>query len=239
MMNIFKINIHPFTYLIALIAFFMGEFRNYITFSIIILIHEAGHILMACFFKWKIEKIKILPFGCLIIFNEKLNKPMYQEFLISIMGIFFQIIFFFPFNKYYNYLIIFFNILPIYPLDGSKILNIFLNKMTNFKNSYFYTIYISYLIIINLLFIIILYKDLLLLIIFLPLLFNLNKIYIDRYKVVSKFYLERYLYKFNFKKIKTIKKLYCMKRDYYHFFLINGNLILEKDYLDNYYKKSL
>lgn len=203
---------------------------------IIILMHEAGHIMTSCFFKWKIKKIMILPFGGLTIFNEKINKPLYQEFIISIMGIIFQIIFLFPFNKYYNYLIIIFNLLPIYPLDGSKILNILLNKITNFKNSYLYTLYISYITLLIIVFMIIIHKDLILFIIFLPLLFNLNKTYKKRKAYINKFYLERYLYDFNFKKKKIINNVFDMKRDYKHYFILKNKKVVEKEFLTNYYK---
>ena len=235
MKNIYKI--HPLSYVIALIAFFTGQFRNYILFMIIIFIHEAGHIITSCFFKWKIKKIIILPFGCLSIFNEKINKPLYQEFIISIMGIVFQMICLFPFNRYYNYLIIIFNLLPIYPLDGSKILNIFLNYISNFKTSYLYTIYISFIVLIVIFFLVIIYKDLIMFIIFLPLLFNLVKTYKGRKEYINKFYLERYLYNFNFNKNKIIKNIYDMKKDYNHYFLIKNKLIPEKKYLLRYYNK--
>ena len=102
--------------------------------------HEFGHILMGVLFKWKIEKVIILPFGALTVFNEDLNRKLSEEALIAIMGPIFQVIFtYLLYNLgvqdavYYSSSILCFNLLPIFPLDGSKLLNVFLNKITSFK----------------------------------------------------------------------------------------------------------
>ena len=60
---------------------------------------------MSIYFKWKIEKVIILPFGALTIFNVDLNSKIYEEFLICIMGPLFQLIFtfLFYFLIYYQY----------------------------------------------------------------------------------------------------------------------------------------
>ena len=89
-MNKFKI--HPFTYIFIFIIIINGEFNKFASIMNIILFHELGHILSGLFFKWKIDKIIILPFGCLTIFDEKINKPIFEEFIISISGFIFQII---------------------------------------------------------------------------------------------------------------------------------------------------
>ena len=74
MKTIFKI--HPFFYIFALICILTGYFKNFIIIMFIILFHEMGHILAGLYFKWKIEKIIILPFGGLTLFNEKINRPI-------------------------------------------------------------------------------------------------------------------------------------------------------------------
>ena len=71
-----------------------------------------------------------MPFGCITIFNELINKPMMEEFIILIMGPLFQLINFLifkditPYFNYYNYGLFIFNMLPIYPLDGYKLFSI-------------------------------------------------------------------------------------------------------------------
>ncbi len=234
---IFKIRIHPITYLFTLILFLMGYFNNYIIFMTIIIIHELGHILASISLKWKIKEIIILPLGCLIKFNDLINKPLKEEFIISIMGIIFQLLFTYKINPLYNNIIILFNLLPIYPLDGSKILNILLNKISNFKTSYIMTFHLSYIIIILLLIFLIIKKDLISIIILIPLIKNIYQYYQNRYNYINKFYLERYLYKLKFKKIKIIKNINKMKKDYSHLFNINNKYIKEEDFLRNMFDK--
>ncbi len=232
-----KIKVHPMFYIFSLIIFVMGYFKCYMTFMLIILIHESGHILFSIFFKWRIDKIIILPFGCLIKFLECINKPIIEEFIISIMGIVFQLLFCLRVNIGYNLVIILFNLLPIYPLDGFKILNLFLNKISYFRKSYFVSFYISFISIILFIIYIIIIRDVISFMVVFPLLMGLIREYRGRYIFFNKFYLERYLYQFNFKKIKIIKNIRYMKRDYIHIIKDNDKYIKEIDFLKKLFDK--
>lgn len=201
---------------------------------VIIIIHELGHLSAAMYYGWNIEKVIIMPFGGLTLFNEDINKPLKEEFLILIMGPLIQIIFtiFFKENIQmleYSKSILLFNLLPIYPLDGSKILNILLNKLYSFKKSHIITIYISFIIIIftslknkfNLIYMIIM--------------FFLTIKVIEEFKnhnnIFNKFLLERYINNYNFKKYKIIRKPSQMKRDYRHYIKNGKTHITEREYL--------
>ena len=205
--------------------------------GIVVFIHELGHIITGIIFKWKIDKIIILPFGCLTKFNVIINKPIKEEFIISIMGIIFQILFTYRINNYYNIIIIIFNLIPIYPLDGSKILNLFLNKISNFKLSYLITIYISYIVIFVLVIYIIIRRDIISFIILIPLIVGINREFRNKANIINKFYLERYLYKFNFKKRKIINNISKMKRDYIHIIKNNDKYVMEEKILKNLFDK--
>ena len=231
--NIFKI--HPFYFFTAFICAITGNFKGFLIFSKITIIHEIGHILAAIFLKWNIKKIIILPFGALTIFNEKINKPLKEELLILIFGPIFQLIF----NSFtsseitlnYSVSLLLFNLLPIWPLDGSKFLNIILNKLISFKKSHLITLYISFVFII---FTVIKTNFNLILILILMLILTKE---IEEYKnhknTFNKFLLERYLYNFKFKKIKIIKSLNTnkMKRDYKHIFYDGENYLTERKIL--------
>ena len=211
----------------ALIFALTGHFKEFLIFSVIIFVHEMGHVLTAIFFKWKIEKVLFLPFGALTIFDEYVNRPLKEEWFILFMGPFFQLIFTFIFKDYENvwgfsFAILFFNLLPIFPLDGSKFLNIFLCKFLSFKKSFLWTIYISFLTIFGVL---IHFNFNLILILILS--FLLKRVIYEFYNapnLFNKFLLERYMYKFNFFKRCFIKgdNLSKMKRDYKHIFIDNG-----------------
>ena len=235
--NIFKI--HPLTYIVCLLFVFLGYFNLYLSFFIVLIIHELGHIFFSLVFKWKIKQIIFMPLGLLLKFEDNLNKPLIEEFIISIMGIIFQLIFilFIHNNNLItaSNIILLFNIIPIYPLDGSKVLNIVLNKITNFKNSYFLTLIVSLFTIIIILSISLINLSLLPVISMLPLLKNIIELFCERNNVFIKFLLERYLYSFNFKRNIIIYNINDMKRDCYHYFYINNNKFSEKEMLKRYF----
>ncbi|MDD2181026.1 MAG: site-2 protease family protein [Bacilli bacterium] len=234
-----KIYIHYLYYIVALLSILTGHFRDFVVFSILIIIHELGHVLMALYYGWNINKIVLLPFGGLTIFQEHLNKPILEEFIILIMGPIFQFIFYFLaflikpsyMLTNYHYAIILFNLLPIIPLDGSKLINIICNLTLPFKRSHLITIYISIIVIIG----IILYNisDLLLILILLFLTLKIIKEYRNHKYIFNKFLFERTIYKFNFNKIKIIKgtKLSKMYRDHKHIFKINKIFYKEDEIL--------
>jgi len=226
--NIFKI--HPFYYVCAFIACITGNFRSFLIFNLIIFVHECGHLLAALYFGWKVDEVLLLPFGGVTIFNEDINRPLFEEFIILIMGPIFQIVFsLFLKDVSYSLSILMFNLLPIYPLDGSKLLNIILNKFTSFKRSHLITIYVSFL---TIFFVIIKLKfDLIFIFIFSFLLYRVfNEIYEHEY-IFNRFLLERYMNKYNFKREKTINSLNKMKRDYRHVIKYKNKYITEKEYL--------
>lgn len=236
--NIFKI--HILFYITGLICFLTGFFKQFIIFTSIILIHEFGHITGALIFKWKIEKIVLLPFGGITIFNEKIDKPLYQEFIIAILGPMFQIIFYFIFKdnyvfSLYNKIILVFNLIPIVPLDGSKIVNILFNRYISFKRSHLCTIYISFIFLI-LLFI---YNKFSLLTI-LILIFILKEIILEYKKhryYVKKFILEKYLYKCIYKRKKVIKNIDDMKKQTNHIIKMGNKYYFEREILDKMFDK--
>ena len=228
-----KIYIHPFTYIVLLISLVTGLFKELITFLFIIIIHELGHITASLIFKWKIDKVSIMPFGCITIFSELINRPLIEEFIILISGPLFQFINYLifkditPYFNYYNYGLFIFNMLPIYPLDGYKLFSIILNKYIPYKKV------IRIMLIISLICLtLFIKKDLIYLIILLLLLKGIIGEFKNIDYIYNKFLLERYLYNFRFKKRKNINDINNMYRDYYHIF---GSKT-EKEILDDKFK---
>ena len=232
-----KMYFHPLFLLTTLIFVFIGRFRFIIYFMILILVHELGHILMSLIFRWKIYKIIILPFGGLTKYNEFINRPLIQEFLVAISGIILQVIFYKITKNYITYkyfsiinnFIIIFNLIPIYPLDGAKILNVLFNKLTSFKNSMLLTVIVSYISIIVLS--LVLFNNKLIFMIYIFLFIEVNKYYKEKDMIFNKFLLERYLNEFKFKKEKIIKSVDKMKKDYRHLFYIEDKYMTEKSLL--------
>ena len=84
-----------------------------------------------------------------------LNTSIIKEIIILIMGPVFQVLAYFILLKImpdqiesiklYHYSILIFNLLPVYPLDGGKLVNLFFSLKFSFKNSFYLEIFISYL----------------------------------------------------------------------------------------------
>lgn len=214
----------------------------------IVFIHELGHITMALFFNWNIKKINIYPFGGYTIFDESINKPFIEEFLIFIGGILFQLLLYIFFNLFvdntayiykifisYNFAILIFNMLPIIPLDGSKILNIITNYIFPFKKSHIIIIYISYIVLLVLL---LFYKDINMITIGILLLFILIKEHRNHLYLFNSFLLERYFKNIRYKKNNIINKdkLENMKKYFNNIFIKNNKYYSEKEIIKNRYK---
>ena len=125
--------------LIILISFFFSDkiklfLTSYFVCYLFIIFHELSHILFATLFGKKIEKIKLSIAGVCVTFNN-IKLETVKNLIIYIAGplaniclaiLFHKINFIFEVNIFLALL----NLMPIYPLDGYNILNIFFNKST-------------------------------------------------------------------------------------------------------------
>lgn len=239
MKNIFKINIT--TYLLLLSILLCGYFNYLLIISLILIIHDLGHIFFLKLFKIKINNIIILPFGSIINSDLKLNTASYKIFIISIAGILFQLILSFIMNylhthglineisinifNYYNKLIMIFNLIPIVSLDGSKILKSGVECL--FK--YLTTIKLINLISIISLIILILtnFNNLSIIIIIIYLLIKIIENIKNTNYIYHNFLIERTLYHVKHKKIKYINNMNSLYKNKYNFI----NNIPEEKYL--------
>lgn len=204
---------------------------------------------MAKHYKWNFDKIAIYPFGGCTKFNEKINKSMKEELFILLNGPFFQILLFlaifllqkenlinyrnYCLFKNYHYTLLFFNLLPIYPLDGGRMLNIIINYLLPFKKGNKLVILISTIMILTILF---MYKSLNFTLMGILLLSELF-LYLKRQNFLyNKMLLERYMTPFNFDKFKIIKNKNSMYKDKRHIILYKDKYITEKDYLNKRFK---
>ena len=235
--------IHPLTLLTTFIILLCGYFKHYIIMMLIIFIHEIGHILLGYIFKFKIIKIVILPFGCITYFKTELNTKTYKELIVAISGPIFQIIgsiILYTITQndrvlFFNKIILILNLIPIIPLDGSKIIESILFKIC----SYYNTLKINEIISIITIFIVTIYiifnfNFLVIIWIILLIIENLKNHELIKYKFYI-FLKERYnnYYSLPYLYIKeiNIKKI---KKDYKTIFKNNTNYVLERDLIKTY-----
>lgn len=239
-----KIYISNFTYVFLLLSLLAGYFEYMFILLFFILIHELGHLTVASFFNFEIDKIILYPFGGLTKFKGFVNTSIYKELTVALSGAIFQIILYliiynlylkgYVYNnvfdkvKLIHYSLLSFNLLPIIPLDGSKILNLTLEKFLPYKLSNRVIIFISILVCTLIL---LLYRKVFYVILTLLLIKSIYfeiKIFAFKY---NKFLLERYLYKFRFKKRVKINNTNNMYKEKKHLIKYKNKYISEEEYL--------
>lgn len=153
------IHIHPLSWLIVAIAILTAQFKELLILFFIVLIHELGHAAAASFFSWRIKNIILLPFGGVLETEEHGNRPIREEFIVTISGPMqhsWMVILAFLLNKYgmidpqlytefvkYNIMIFLFNCLPILPLDGGKLIYLLFSKYYPFLKALQHSILFS------------------------------------------------------------------------------------------------
>lgn len=208
----------------------------------ICLIHELGHIFFIKLFKYEIIKVELLPFGGFTTINEPINSNIDKDIIIALGGIIFQIILFLilflfknkfnliTYNLYlnYNFILIIFNLIPIIPLDGSKISELILEKFFSYHDSYHLNFYLSIFSLI--IFTLINYQLKLDNYFIISFLIYKTIMYLKDYRYFqNRFLLERYLYNLDYQKIDNhTKNIKDLKKNVFHYFKENNHYINEK-----------
>ena len=153
--------------LFLIIFFITNQLEIYLLFMLFTILHELGHLAAGIILGFRPKGIKIFPIGLAISF--KVNCDNYNSniknakiitlkklliaifgpltnFIISAFFIMFNVSFF-GFSReniiYANILIGIFNLIPIYPLDGGRIVKNLIHINKSLKISYKYTNFIS------------------------------------------------------------------------------------------------
>ena len=132
-----------------IILFFFRQAEAFLIFYFFVLLHELAHILVANLLKIKIIDISLLPFGVNAKFDFCDNKI--KEIIIASAGPVFSLIIACILKEYFiqNFFIFVVNMIPIYPLDGGRILkNIILLVFKNSMGRLIYRIILKIAIII-------------------------------------------------------------------------------------------
>ena len=155
-------------FLFALIYIITKQIKIYAILMLFAFVHELGHLIIGMLLGFKPISINITPYGLQIEFkvlceeyNRKVNKGTIlcvKRAIIALAGPLtnIAIIFFTLLTTkgnmeksliiiYSNALIGIFNFIPIYPLDGAKIVNLILSKYFSFNIANYISIVISHI----------------------------------------------------------------------------------------------
>ena len=248
-----KIEFHYSFLIMALGLVLTGHFANLLVFTSLIIIHELGHISTSLLYKYEVEKIIIYPYGGLTKINKLINTNIGKDLLVAISGIIMQSIYFliifllyrngivreYIYNLFWLYhkSMLIFNLLPIIPLDGFKILNLILSCFFNFNLSNNLSVFISLVTMIGFLFSDLYEKNYSIILIFGILLKNIYRFYNNIIYIYNRFLLERYLYNINYKSTKVINDINKMHKNKMHLIISNDKIVGEKTFLTNFFKK--
>ncbi|MFF2755048.1 M50 family metallopeptidase [Psychrobacillus sp. NPDC058041] len=132
--KIFKV--HPIMIPFFLFFYFSGEIAIYSIVFGSLLFHELGHLLAAKLIGIRVNSCTILPYGGEIKMEQFSNRTNRQQLVVILFGPFFTFLLF-VFFHYVNLpqknimevtqlIILFLNLLPVYPLDGGRALMVFI-----------------------------------------------------------------------------------------------------------------
>ncbi|NRD75987.1 site-2 protease family protein [Bacillus sp. BRMEA1] len=154
------VSIHPLLWIVIGLSIVTAHFLEVCLLLAIIFIHEMGHAAAASFFSWRIKKITLLPFGGVAEMDEHGNRPLKEEAIVVLMGplqhlwmmaaafacFFFQLISedVFQLIIYYNLMILLFNLFPIWPLDGGKLVFLLFSLKNSFSSAHRFTLVLSF-----------------------------------------------------------------------------------------------
>ncbi|BBH19258.1 stage IV sporulation protein FB [Paenibacillus baekrokdamisoli] len=136
-----------------------GYFVELITLFAIVFVHELGHVITARGFGWTVREVKLLPFGGVAEVEEAGSLPSKEDAIVAIAGplqnvwmgavawTFGQLgLWNVEWSDYVwraNVMIGLFNLLPILPLDGGKLMQAALSQTLAFHQTLVWAIRIS------------------------------------------------------------------------------------------------
>ncbi|MDQ0219366.1 stage IV sporulation protein FB [Peribacillus cavernae] len=154
-----KLRIHPTLWIVIGIAVVTAHFISVLMLLFTVLIHELGHAIAAQHFKWRIKSISLLPFGGSVETEEYGNKSLKEDCIVILAGplqhlwligsaYLFYSFSIMPYELYQQFLylnlaVMVFNLLPIWPLDGGKLLFLGLSLYRSFIDAHRFTLLFS------------------------------------------------------------------------------------------------
>lgn len=138
-----SIQIHPLTVFYFIMSYLTDNLFQYASLYAIVCFHELCHLVMAYSFGFHILYIKLLPFGAYLCLDDYGYKSIILELIVALAGPCSHLFIYFIIQNCYfdetllamNSLIFSLNLLPIYPMDGYRIILLIMEKFLDLKLS--------------------------------------------------------------------------------------------------------
>ncbi len=154
-----RVRIHPLFWVLVCSAVWTGHFIEILSLFVLVIIHELGHVTAAWSYGWRIRSMELLPFGGVARMEEWGTVPAREEIVVALAGPFqhvFMVLISFLFEQagwwtkewteYFirgNVMIACFNLLPVYPLDGGRVLQAVLSYFFPYRTIIAWTLWAS------------------------------------------------------------------------------------------------
>ncbi len=145
-----SLSIHPLFFLFGMYYALNGQIFVFTIYTISAVVHELGHSLVASECGYKLNKIKLMPFGAVVsgCFDDvrlidEVKIALAGPFINLAVGLFFVAVWWIFPNLYAftdvvaeaNFSLFLINVLPAYPLDGGRVLNALLKQSLKEKTA--------------------------------------------------------------------------------------------------------
>ncbi|MFS0872737.1 M50 family metallopeptidase [Paenibacillus xylanilyticus] len=156
-----RISLHPFFVIIMLASLATGHFIELITLFAIVFIHECGHAAAAALLGCRVLSIQMLPFGGVAVIEDGGRLTAGREIVIALAGPLQNMLMvgitlllqyanlgdpvFLAYIIQGNLMIALFNLLPVLPLDGGKIVQALVSLIAPYYTTLMWTYRISIL----------------------------------------------------------------------------------------------
>ncbi|MFG6148379.1 site-2 protease family protein [Halobacillus sp. B23F22_1] len=153
-----SIHVHPLFFLLALSAMLTGAIYEFIILFSIVAIHEMGHYITARAYGWRVSHIEFWLLGGKVVSEEHTTRPVKEQVNVTLAGPLQHVWIFILLQVLtviigphpllsvaftYNSIILLLNLIPVWPLDGGKLLFYALCQRMSFKQSLRLSLFIS------------------------------------------------------------------------------------------------
>lgn len=118
-----------FSFILVLSFAVLLKAENLLFLFLFSALHELSHLFMLILFKGRADSLTFSFYGLALRYGSTLSK--FKEFLVIFAGPFVNLILYLIIRDDINLILFALNILPIYPLDGGRLLMLFSFKISN------------------------------------------------------------------------------------------------------------